>query len=911
MYLHLLLNKCLCDYRCVFCTMGSSGHVADTTKVLSEFDYAAEWERIESVLRSGAEDPQVAALHIMGNDPSNHPDLVRAVRRARELGFEEVVLETIGVKLADEDFTQALVDAGVTCFKIPIYGNTAAVHDAIVRLPGAYDRLQRALGNVRSHPVTLQHHALILKQNLGELPALLATPAMSFRFPFHHERADFPYAHYAPRLSDVAPEVLAKSDVYVPCIRGAVSHTPRSEVRVRPEDPGHRDEDPHMRTRRPARCTPALCGDFDACRGIYPEYFAVYGEVEFQTRSEAGRSSGEGQTDKPSPTDPQPALASTSADAEARLVFEESLRRARELGPAVVDRGVLQRYFVSPVLPMEPLTPDEIGAAWGRLSAEIKAGRAPELLNLYLHLPFCAHRCRYCVYYSVESREDAAREPYLQRLRAELDFYGAALDGVGFTTLYMGGGTPTVLSETQLAGLLDHIDATIRRKPGGEWAFECNPLSASEAKARLFRDHGFNRVSFGVQTLNPSVLGVVNRGYQTAGRVAETFRIMKDCGFWINVDLIHGLPGETPESMSESLEGLLALGPHQITMYTLSPFTPMPQDVSALEPVRDGVARVEEIARRHGQRVGISPTSIGLYAPEKDTANTLLRQQSKEAGGEGHTYNDLTVEPFSLLGIGPTARSYIYGQLRYMHDRYPVDAPFEPGAQAATGRTVSLDEERRRFVVYSLERKGGVNLADYEELFGEPPQAAFGPELRAALAAGGLTQQGEVLAFGSDDPTQRFATGLLFVEPESIELAQAPQSVSEAEQARKRRAEEEAQKRRAAEEERRRRRAEEEERRGRAQAEAPTVVIRGRGQEVPVVLAEHRPGRPCFHHAGPFAFYIPSDEPEGSCTTGNEHALVLKAFARLFDRVVAQDTPASLAELQQRLVSRLAPDRGE
>lgn len=578
---------------------------------------------------------------------------------------------------------------------------------------------------------------------------------------------------------------------------------------------------------------------------------------------------------------------------EAQRAFETALRQAGELPRAVVERGVVQRYFVPPILPMHALTPEEIGAAWTRLGVAIKEGRAPELLSLYLHIPFCAHRCRYCVYYSVESTDDASRQGCLTRLRAELDHYVAALGGARFTTLYIGGGTPTVLSEPQLDALLRHIDATVPRLPGGEWAFECNPLSASETKARMFRDHGFNRVSFGVQSLNPAVLGGVDRGYQSAERVEHTFRVMQDCGFWINVDLLAGLPGDSPESLCRSVEGVLALGPHQITIYNLSPSTPMTLDARDGESFSDVIPRVEEVARRHGQRVGVSPTSIRLYMPEEETSDTLLRLHFRESGGEGRLYDDLTVDPYSLLGVGPTARSYVYGQQRYANVRAPVDTPFETQGAVASGRVVTMDEERRRYVVYNLEREGGVDRAAYEVLFGEPPEAAFGEALGIGLAAGGLKQEGGRISFASTDAQRRFATGLLFVDAATLEHARTPPSVAEAEAERSRRAAQERQAQRDARRLRGRNPA----------AEHATLELRSRGQSLQVVLTTYEPRQPCLHHRGRFAFYIPSDAPDGTGRLRRPQARMLRSFVRLFDQVVTRDRPADIAALRRRLLS--------
>lgn len=282
MHLHLLLNRCLCDYRCLFCTMGSADFVADQKRILSDFDYDEEWQRIDSAVRAGAEDPAIDALHIMGNDPCNHPHLTRAVELARELDYGRVTLESIGIALEDPAFAARVVEAGVSHFKIPVYGCSAEVHDAIVRLPGAFDRVMQVIDNLAALPVRVELHALLLKQNLSDLrPDGLRLP-LRFRFPFEHDNADFPYAYYAPRLRDVPPRLLDHCDLVIPCVNGKHAEGERSaEARVRPEASEERDEDSNFKTRRPSKCSPESCSAFDRCHGIYGDYLALYGEDEF------------------------------------------------------------------------------------------------------------------------------------------------------------------------------------------------------------------------------------------------------------------------------------------------------------------------------------------------------------------------------------------------------------------------------------------------------------------------------------------------------------------------------------------------------------------------------------------------------------------------------------------------------
>ncbi|MBW2525568.1 MAG: radical SAM protein [Deltaproteobacteria bacterium] len=568
----------------------------------------------------------------------------------------------------------------------------------------------------------------------------------------------------------------------------------------------------------------------------------------------------------------------------ARERLEEHLRLALDLGPALVHRGVLQQFFVSPALPEETLSLDDIAGSWRRFAADVRAHRAPELVHLYVHVPFCSHRCRYCVYYSTGGYEPAQLESYLDRLHAELDYYGEVMEGVGITTCYFGGGTPTVLSPQQLADLLDHLDAAFTRKRGGEWAFECNPLTLDAEKARLFREHGFNRASFGVQTLNPRVLEGVNRGYQTRRRVAETFRILQEQNFWINVDLIQGLPKESQSSMVQTFEEILRFQPTQLTIYGISPFTPMDAvDADRLPPIGESLPQLMPIARSLGYRGASGSTCLHFSSKRRRRRNRLERE--RRWLGYHHNYDDTTIEPFSLLGLGPTARCYIYGRLRYMLDRAPVDAPFDPAALCATGRRVTMDEERRRFAVYQLERPSGLRESEFVRLFGQRLGDVFGAELGAARRLGLVRRRRDAYELTSDDPVRRFAAELSFVDPAMIESVRAEldrrREISEVASSSAPRADESDEPVRY----------------------EPTVELSASGVVVRVILADYWPGRPCYHHVGSFAFFVPSALPEGTCTLGARRELLLKAFALLFDDVVVRVDPAGVDALTEAVLA--------
>lgn len=578
-----------------------------------------------------------------------------------------------------------------------------------------------------------------------------------------------------------------------------------------------------------------------------------------------------------------------------REIFEDHCRLVRELGP-VVSRGPLQELFAAPVLPEAPVGPAEIRRAWTDLCAAIREGATPELVNLYVHIPFCSHRCRYCIYHSTADHSADDRARYLARLLAELDGYAELLSGVRLACVYLGGGTPTALDADQLRPLLARLRDRFGRRPGGSWDFECNPLTATPERVALFADHGFNRASFGVQTFDPAALQAVNRGYQTVELVERTLRTLQEHRFWINVDLIHGLPGERPQDVAATAARLLALEATQVTVYQLSPHTPSAR-LREQAAASLGLSELAEIMAPtlapHGARIRVGSTNLSITAAASVADRTRLLVERK-AAGELHNYSDITPKPYSLLGVGPTARSYVYSRLAYRMEPYPATAPFDPDAVMARGRKLSRAEEQHRFVLYHLSSGEGLDGAEYSALFGEPLEVLFAGGLAATGELGLRAERRGRLILTPDDPVERFAAALFFVEEDRLAAT--------------------------------RERLARPERFATGEASAPTpsasadlLLSTARGHLL-VRMVRAGVGQQSYHSRGGFAFFEISDLRLKHPAPPALRQAVLQAFRRLFDELVETTAPESTEGLattlltrkgRLRLTSRRQPGRAE
>lgn len=194
-------------------------------------------------------------------------------------------------------------------------------------------------------------------------------------------------------------------------------------------------------------------------------------------------------------------------------------------------------------------------------------------LGFYVHVPFCATRCGYCdfnTYTAEELGAGASRSTYADTVISEIRWArGQVTDGRRVATVFVGGGTPTLLGAGDLVRILDAIDEEFGLEPGAEVTTEANPDSVSPGMLQQLREGGFTRVSFGVQSLAPHVLEVLERTH-TPGRALEAITEARAAGFaQVSADLIYATPGETDDDLASSVGAVLDAGVDHLSAYSL------------------------------------------------------------------------------------------------------------------------------------------------------------------------------------------------------------------------------------------------------------------------------------------------------------------------------------------------------
>ncbi|RKW71163.1 radical SAM family heme chaperone HemW [Galactobacter caseinivorans] len=303
----------------------------------------------------------------------------------------------------------------------------------------------------------------------------------------------------------------------------------------------------------------------------------------------------------------------------------------------------------------------------GSLPPEAMASSAGRTLSLYAHIPFCAVRCGYCdfnTYTATELGHGASRETYPDAMAAELALAARVLDDAGspsrpLSTVFFGGGTPTLLPAEDLARTLHRAVEHFGLVPGAEVTTEANPDSVSPESLKTLAAAGFTRVSFGMQSAVPHVLKVLDRTHAPEG-VPLAVQWAREAGLGVSLDLIYGTPGESLEDWRTTLEAAIAMEPDHISAYALI--------------IEDGTKLAAQI--RRGEVPGVDDDD---HADKYVLADQLLGQAgygwyevSNFARGPQHRahHNVAYWLNQDWWGVGPGAHSHV-GDVRWWNVKHP------------------------------------------------------------------------------------------------------------------------------------------------------------------------------------------------------------------------------------------------
>ncbi|MBI3205630.1 MAG: radical SAM protein [Myxococcales bacterium] len=308
-------------------------------------------------------------------------------------------------------------------------------------------------------------------------------------------------------------------------------------------------------------------------------------------------------------------------------------------------------------LDFEPCTGEWHAEQWQRFA---ERAATPGLV-LYLHLPYCAKICSYCLLSAERPAGAGAIERYVEAMVRELDRHGELLAGLPVTRLHVGGGTPTLLGAPALGRILGAARARFGPSPG---AAEAHPSTTTREKLEVMVAHGIERVSFGVESLTPEVLARVARADQTLARVGSAVRTAHELGMRVNVDLLAGLPGETVESFEHSLRTTLELPIDALSVNRfLVDGSPLGRSGLSLSP-DDVRAASEMLARTDAIVRSVRPPDFPPAAPA-DVRFGVQYQWQRPLLEPGYSQQDM-IDPGSVLAVGAGGMGKIASGYHYV-----------------------------------------------------------------------------------------------------------------------------------------------------------------------------------------------------------------------------------------------------
>lgn len=346
-----------------------------------------------------------------------------------------------------------------------------------------------------------------------------------------------------------------------------------------------------------------------------------------------------------------------------------------------------------------------------------KVGSMALPLSLYVHIPFCESVCYYCACNKVITKHHERAAEYLRYLTREVELQVAHFgQGHNVSQLHLGGGTPTFLSDAELEDLMTMLRSHFTLVAGGEYSIEVDPRTVTEERLRTLARLGFNRLSFGVQDFDPAVQKAVHR-VQPAEQVFALVAAARRIGFEsINVDLIYGLPMQTPESFARTLAQVNELRPDRIALYAYahlpSRFKPQRRIISAELPSGGAKLAMLSASLDALQDAGYVYVGMDHFALPTDALAVAKRQGRLHRNFQGYsTQPDCDLIALGVSAIGRIGATYSQNAKTLEEYRDMLDQGRLP---IVRGLALTRDDLLRRAVIMSLMCQGELQFESIE-----------------------------------------------------------------------------------------------------------------------------------------------------------------------------------------------------
>lgn len=362
-------------------------------------------------------------------------------------------------------------------------------------------------------------------------------------------------------------------------------------------------------------------------------------------------------------------------------------------------------------------------------------------LSLYIHTPWCVRKCPYCDFNSHEPQSQTLPEAaYLDALLKDLDGDLALAAGREIHTIFIGGGTPSLLSPAFYQRLFKAIQQRLAFSPAIEITLEANPGTTEQARFIGYREAGINRLSLGTQSFQPSQLEALGRIHGAREAISAVGQA-RAAGFDnINIDLMHGLPGQTPELALADIDQALALKPDHLSWYqlTLEPNTAFHSRPPVL-PEEEALWDIQELGHERLEQAGFTRYEISAYAtPGRQSRHNLNYWQFGDYLGIGAgAHGKLTL-------IDSNGHWHIERRWKTRQPEAYLRRTDDPRGFLAGKQPIDIDELPLEFAMNALRLTEGVALSTWSAHTGQPKEVLFS-RLQSASKKGLLMEMPEKL----------------------------------------------------------------------------------------------------------------------------------------------------------------------
>lgn len=360
-------------------------------------------------------------------------------------------------------------------------------------------------------------------------------------------------------------------------------------------------------------------------------------------------------------------------------------------------------------------------------------------LGLYIHIPFCRSKCQYCDFCSFAPKEEEIVQRYIDALILQMEDNAEVCRPYNVDSIYIGGGTPTYLDVKDLCRILDAVNENFRVDRDAEITVECNPATVDRKYLTRLRRRGVNRLSLGLQSTFNNELAALGRIHNYEDFI-RTFEDARAAGFDnISVDLMYGIPEQTEDSFTETLNRLIALSPEHLSLYALK--------------IEDGTPFAE---KKDSLPLPNDDTQFNMYITACDTLRRSGYEQYEISNFSKPGYASLHNLKYwhcdDYLGLGINAASYLDGE-RFQTirdiDTYieALEVMYNDIDIEASRQKITSGECMDEYVMLGMRLVEGVNAREFEERFHVSFEEKYGARLRAYVEDGFVISDGKGTSF--------------------------------------------------------------------------------------------------------------------------------------------------------------------